>query len=47
MAYLQKNRSGTENRRAKLHYGWKCVDISPALERADDLPTELLIKGTL
>jgi alkylated DNA repair dioxygenase AlkB len=42
MAYLEKQEWERETRRGKLHYGWKYVDASHTLERAEELPTELM-----
>ena len=36
MAYLEKQEWERETRRGKLHYGWKYVDASHTLERADE-----------
>ena len=42
MAYLEKQEWERETRRGKLHYGWKYVDASHTLERAEELPAELM-----
>ena len=42
MAYSEKQEWERETRRGKLHYGWKYVDASHTLERAEELPTELM-----
>ena len=42
MPYLEKQEWERDTRRGKLHYGWRYVDASRTLERAEELPTELM-----
>ena len=42
MAYLEKQEWERQTRGGKLHYGWKYVDASHTLKRAEELPTELM-----
>ena len=42
MAHLEKQEWERDTRRGKPHYGWRYVDASRTLERAEELPTELM-----